>query len=104
MKEYEEGIRLAKGASGGDCTAPYYITFERQMTVKEFIEKQLKDIREFGTFDIINKSTNETYYVGYTKGKLVSYNNSDEIPCSDKIVKECGGSGGWGRSDFRLFV
>ena len=101
MRGNEDGIKISYGPECGDCTCAYYITLTREMTVGEFIEKQLSDTREWGWFEIRN-DTSKLCCLGYTHGKLDE--PTMKIPYYDKKIKKCSGSGGWTRSDFVLFI
>ena len=99
-------LSVSYGKTGGGETSPYYIDILAPITVKEVIESQLKDDREWGDFRIITKKTNNIYdnstvWIEYRHGKLLN-----EIPeeYANKFVTKMGGSGGWSRSDFTMWI
>lgn len=98
-----ENIHISCGPAGGDCTAPYYVTLAKKMTVKEFIDEWIQNEREWGYFYVKEKDKGWWQYPSceYRYGKI----KKDDIEqYHDKVIKEVSGSGGWSRSDFTFTV
>ena len=92
-------IICSYGPQGSDCTGPIYVHFDDGLTVREFIDYQLKN-NEWGYIGI--KSTVDQFFGSpkfeYKKNQILGEMFSDDI--LDSEVKEIKGSGGWSRSDF----
>lgn len=84
----------------GDCTSNYNITFPKGMTVREFIEEQLKDTNEWGYFEVHTNVGVLTCEYAY--GKLKTGAFPEDILESE--IQSVSGRGGWSRSDFKFVV
>lgn len=99
-------IRINYGAFHGDETWDYIITYPEGMTVREFINEQLADKREWGYFGIYNH--NQYWFekgnpsCQYRKGEIINEPLPDNV--LDSVIKDVSGSGGWSRSDFKFVI
>lgn len=95
------------GEQNPSCDGKYYITLQKECTVREFIEEWMKDEREWGEFVIRcnNVPINRCLYgldtegfpeCKFSHGKIVSEPFPDSI--LDSIVKKVYGHGGWSYS------
>lgn len=91
------------GPIGGDETSTYSISFDKEYSLKEFINATMDGYpREFGYFSIRVGSWEGTKVsIEYDRGKLLK-----DIPSEyeNDIVQGVGGSGGWGRSDYMILI
>ena len=96
-------IDISYGRSGTDCSNEYLISFPKGMTVREFIEEQLKDTSEWGYFGVkrlVYKP--DALCCSYKYGAIESKALPEEV--LDSVIIEVTGSGGWSRSDFRFII
>ena len=97
-------IDVSIGRTGSDETAPYHIGFNKPISVRDFVKAQLKDTREFGTIRVYDKTMDNSSlcYITYDRGNVTGGRIPDHY--YNLTVKNAGGSGGWGRSDFNVIV
>lgn len=90
------------GAVGGDCTAPYKVEIDSDMTLKDFVQCVLAQYpKEWGYIGI--KSGNSIFgepKIEYSKGIIKTENFDAEI--KRKKVVSAYASGGWSRMDYLL--
>lgn len=89
---------ISAGPEAGDCTAPYDIRFNRECTVREFIDEVLKR-NEWGYICINN----------YVNGPRCEYKYDKLLtPLSHAIldmpIKSATANGGWTRMDYVLDI
>lgn len=95
------------GSWSGDCTAPYEVRFHKneELTVKEFVDQVLLDIREYGDIGIYDE---HNYKIGgfpkicYRYGKLKGATFDDDI--LNSIVTAANAHGGWSLMDYVLYI
>lgn len=100
------------GEPGNDESRIYYVTLKRELTIREFIDRWLKNTGERGEFKVVDMSFEErikrrktTYFLvkcEYRYGKIISEPISDYI--LDLKIKNVFGSGGWGFSNFTFEI
>jgi hypothetical protein len=84
--------------TGGDETAPYEVTTNRECTLKELIEK-IKSGTSFGDMWIYEDYG--CYFMSnYEKRPIEDF----PLALSDKVVKRIIASGGWGRMDYEIWI
>ena len=89
------------GPEAGDCTAPYDVVFNRECTVREFIQEVLTK-KEWGTIHIGDR---------FSGGPCISY-KGDQITSSsnfpddilNKVIKSGKSHGGWTAMDYWLDI
>lgn len=92
----------------GDCTCGYDIKFDREYTVKDFIDHVLSErTNERGHIGIYNPTCFVGKHYGhpnveYRYGKIIDDNFADDI--LSKQIKSASSSGGWSRMDYVLKV
>lgn len=86
-------------ATGGDCTAPYDLEFNRECTLKEFIDF----IITRGSFGDITINTPKIFYALEFKPNKIT-KGSLESDLLNNIVTKANCAGGWGRMDYRIWV
>lgn len=90
MKGFE--LKCTSGPFG-DCTSNYEARFDREFTVREFVDEVLKNDREWGDFRIVKDGcpfgveTSE-----YRYGKLLSRFSEETLK---KKIKSVTANGGW---------
>ena len=89
---------ISAGPEAGDCTAPYNIRFNRECTIREFIDEVLKQ-NEWGYITIDD----------YVNGPCCEYRNDKLLtPLSHAIldmpIKSATAHGGWTRMDYFLDI
>ena len=96
------------GPESGDCTAPYEVRFHKneELTVKEFVDQVLLDVREWGTIGIYNEqkfriSGNPAIFYRYGKIKNDITFDKDIL---DSIVTAASAHGGWTCMDYLLYI
>lgn len=96
MKLFE--LRVS-GPESGDCTVPYDVIFDRECTVREFINEVLMQ-KEWGFISICN------YYNGncihYDKDAIVSGKFDTDL--LESKIKKATASGGWTRMDYWIDI
>ena len=99
-------IYITYGRTSSDETSEYIINYPKGMTVREFINEQLADEREWGFFGIYCADQlwfeRGNPYCEYRHGKIITEPFSDDI--LDSVIKDVSGSGGWSRSDFKFII
>lgn len=88
---------------GSDCTGAYVVDFTKGMTVGQFIQEMLTDHKsECGYIGIFKPhSIFGDPCMSYSHGKANSMLPKEYL---DKVILKADGSGGWSRSDFRLYI
>ena len=89
------------GASGGDCTSPYYIRINGEPILKDCIEQILSNPREWGYIGVDDGSWMSTFgkpNLEYRNGDITRDDVTEEY--LNKIVVSGRGSGGWSLSNF----
>lgn len=94
-------IKLTQNTpTGGDCTARYTVTLDKEYTVKEFIDEVLTR-NEWGCVGIYNEGQawfdSGTPNCEYSRGKLIT-----EMPLEvlERKIESVTASGGWSRMDY----
>lgn len=88
------------GGPYGDATSNYEIIFEREYTVREFVEEILKNQNEWGYFSIVTKA----HPFGIEKsefryGKLVSKFSEETL---HRKIKSVHANGGWSSMSYYI--
>lgn len=95
--------RITEGPSGGDCTAPYYISFYEAMTVGEFIEDRLKT-NKWGKFCLMHNDNGHMEQIAVVWYKNNQLEKEIDLKYMSMLIISASGSGGWSRDDFTLVV
>lgn len=97
-------INISCGPSGSDCTAPYYISFDKPKTVGEFIEEWLATRpKEWGRFGIYKKgSFRDEPSCDYRYGEIVGEGLPAEYLNAE--IEKVTGYGGWTLSEFTFYL
>ena len=97
-------IHINTGPAGSDCTAPYYISFDKPKTVGEFIEELLTTRpKEWGHFGIYKKgSFRGELSCDYKYGEIVGDPLPDEYLNAE--IEKVTGYGGWTLSEFTFYL
>lgn len=100
------------GEPGNDQSSIYYVTLKRELTVREFINRWLKNTGEWGEFKVVDMSLEEQikrrktmYFLAkceYRYGEITSDPLPDYI--LDSKIKHVYGSGGWSLSSFTFEI
>lgn len=86
--------------TGGDCTAPYEITFTKPYTVREFIEAIFHDRKnEYGVIDLKVRGNTKFIY-RYEYGKLEKDIEDEKL--LDTIILKATAAGGWGLMNYDI--
>ena len=88
------------GPEAGDCTAPYDVIFNRECTVREFVDEVLKK-KEWGIIFIGSRYSGSPR-ISYSGDKLKSSAFPDDI--LDKTIQSATSRGGWTNMDYILHI
>lgn len=98
------------GDECGDCTSPYVVKFTDKLTVKEFIDGILKDMKnDWGSIKIYSNDILAYYDISvrYRNGEIESAQSLLDMMYKDIGEKEIIGisaAGGWSRMDYVITI
>lgn len=96
-----ELFSLSYGPTGSDCTRRYDIKLKKECTVRDFMEKWMKAVLEWGYITIKFKDDVKGYG-SYHYGEIIFPGISDDV--LDSKIKHMRGSGGLGHSNFMFEI
>lgn len=101
------GIEFYTGFMGGDGTSAYHIRLMRSFTVKEFVERVLNNVGEWGTIEIKVLDQRGAAWIKawarYSHGDIVE-ESQDFASYYNNTINNVSGNGGWSNSNFYIEV
>jgi len=100
-------IEFTTAHMGGDGTSPYHIRLMRSFTVKEFVERVLNEVGEWGTIEIKVPDQRGAAWIKawarYSHGDIVE-ESQDFTSYYNNTINHVYGHGGWSNSNFYIEV
>ena len=96
-------IEFHTGHMGGDASSAYQITLQRTFTVKEFVERVLNELGEWGKIEVVLPDRTTVAWLKYSHGDITN-ESSNFANYYDHTIESVFGYGGWSHSNFYIEV
>lgn len=96
-------IEFHTGHMGGDASSAYQITLQRTFTVKEFVERVLNELGEWGKIEVVLPDRTTVAWLKYSHGDITN-ESSNFASYYDHTIERVFGYGGWSHSNFYIEV
>ena len=96
-------IEFHTGHMGGDASSAYQITLQRTFTVKEFVERVLNELGEWGKIEVVLPDRTTVAWLKYSHGDITN-ESSNFASYYDHTIESVSGYGGWSHSNFYIEV
>lgn len=96
-------IEFHTGHMGGDASSAYRITLQRTFTVKEFVERVLNELGEWGKIEVVLPDRTTVAWLKYSHGDITN-ESSNFASYYDHTIESVFGYGGWSHSNFYIEV
>ena len=96
-------IEFHTGHMGGDASSAYQITLQRTFTVKEFVERVLNELGEWGKIEVVLPDRTTVAWLKYSHGDITN-ESLNFASYYDHTIERVFGHGGWSNSNFYIEV